>query len=124
MITRRSFLAAASASGFEPGRFLGVTLMPEYIQSEGIDGVLGKLQHMRATAVCTSPYVMEPASAQTGSREPPDDAGAGGVRLRPASFPISASTRVCATSPSPPANSPAAAAPWSESLSKQPSRLA
>jgi hypothetical protein len=31
--------------------------------------------------VATSPYLMEPANEQTGQREPPDDAGAGGVRL-------------------------------------------
>ncbi len=55
--------------------------MPEYIQSEGIDGVLRNLRRMGATAVCTSPYVMDAANEKTGSREPPDDAGAGGVRL-------------------------------------------
>ena len=87
MLTRRSLLLSAAASPAaiaapaQPGRFLGVTVMPEYIQSEGIDGVLRSLQRMGATAVCTSPYVMEPASEKTGSREPPDDAGAGGVRL-------------------------------------------
>src|SRR6187549_511874 len=36
---------------------------------------------MGANAVATSPYVMEPADEKTGSREPPDDAGAGAVRL-------------------------------------------
>ncbi|MCW5962872.1 MAG: hypothetical protein KIT83_02445 [Bryobacterales bacterium] len=85
MITRRSFLAASAAAPFaraaEAPRFLGVTVMPEYIQSEGIDGVLRSLERVRATAVCTSPYVMEPASEDAGSREPPADAGAGGVRL-------------------------------------------
>lgn len=84
MITRRSFFAASPAVAgalAQPQRFLGVTVMPEYVQSEGIDAVLAKLLHMGATAVCTSPYVMEPASQTTGSREPPDDAGAGGVRL-------------------------------------------
>jgi hypothetical protein len=62
-------------------RFLGVTVMPEYIQNEGIDRVLDNLTGMGATAVATSPYVMEPADEKTGSREPPDDAGAGSVRL-------------------------------------------
>jgi hypothetical protein len=85
MITRRRFLAtgcaAPLAAGAQPRRFLGITLMPEYIQSEGVDGVLRSLQRMGATAVCTSPYVMEPANEKTGSREPPDDAGAGSVRL-------------------------------------------
>jgi len=62
-------------------RFLGVTVMPEYVQTEGIDKVLDNLAALGATAVATSPYVMEPADEKTGSREPPDDAGAGKVRL-------------------------------------------
>ncbi len=85
MITRRLFLAASAGAPFaraaEAVPFLGITVMPEYIQSEGIDGVIGNLKRMGATAVCTSPYVMEPASEGEGSREPPADAGAGGVRL-------------------------------------------
>src|SRR5581483_9572998 len=39
------------------------------------------LVKMGATAVATSPYVMAPADEKTGNREPPDDAGAGKVRL-------------------------------------------
>jgi hypothetical protein len=63
-------------------RLLGVTVLPEYIQTETLDKVLDNLvTQMGATAVTTSPYVMEPADEQTGSREPPDDAGAGRVRL-------------------------------------------
>lgn len=63
-------------------RFLGVTVMPEYIQTEGIDGVLDNLVGKAgATAVATSPYVMAPADEKTGNREPPVDAGAGAVRL-------------------------------------------
>lgn len=62
--------------------FIGITVMPEYIQNEGIDRVLDNLVHKAgATAVATSPYVMEPADEKTGSREPPVDAGAGSVRL-------------------------------------------
>jgi hypothetical protein len=84
-MTRRGFVAASSAAILAPAaeqrRFAGITVMPEYIQSEGIDGVLRNLERAGATAVCTSPYVMEPASETIGSREPPDDAGAGGVRL-------------------------------------------
>ncbi len=64
-----------------PQRFLGITVMPEYVQNEGIDRVLENLVRAGATAVATSPYVMEPADEKTGSREPPDDAGAGTVRL-------------------------------------------
>lgn len=63
-------------------RFLGVTVMPEYIQTEGIGRVLDNLVGKAGvTAVATSPYVMAEADARTGSREPPIDAGAGGVRL-------------------------------------------
>jgi hypothetical protein len=62
-------------------RFLGVTVMPEYLQVEGVERVLDNLVRMGATAVTTSPYVMQAADARTGSREPPDDAGAGQVRL-------------------------------------------
>ena len=63
-------------------RFLGVTVLPEYIQSEGIDGVLDNLVNkVGANAVATSPYLMEEADKQTGNREPPADAGAGSVRL-------------------------------------------
>lgn len=62
--------------------FVGVTVLPEYIQSESIDGVLDNLLHRaKATAVATSPYVMALADEATGSREPPIDAGAGSVRL-------------------------------------------
>ena len=63
-------------------RFLGVTVLPEYIQSETVDGVLDNLVHtVSATAVAISPYLMEEADETTGNREPPADAGAGAVRL-------------------------------------------
>ncbi len=63
-------------------RFLGVTVLPEYIQSEGIDGVLDNLiMKVGANAVAISPYLMAPADEKTGNREPPADAGAGAVRL-------------------------------------------
>jgi hypothetical protein len=65
-----------------PPRFVGITMMPEFIQNEGIDGVLQNLtRRANVTAVATSPYVMEPADDKTGSREPPIDADAGKVRL-------------------------------------------
>ena len=62
-------------------RLLGITVFPEYIQSEGIDGVLGNLARIGANAVTTSPYLMEEADPETGQREPPVDANAGAVRL-------------------------------------------
>lgn len=78
------FLAGAAASalsGAVSGRFVGITVMPEYIQSEGVEGVLKNLKRARATAVATSPYVMAPSEAAGAQREPPIDAGAGSVRL-------------------------------------------
>lgn len=57
----------------------GVTVLPEWAQSEGIEAVLDRLQAARVTDIATSPYVMEPDDE--GGREPPADAGAGGVRL-------------------------------------------
>ncbi len=75
-------LVCRGGDGVQTGRrFLGITVMPEYVQSEGIDGVLANLKRCGATAVATSPYVMEAADSKSGSREPPDDAGAGNVRL-------------------------------------------
>ncbi len=62
-------------------RGLGVTVMPEWIQSEGIAQVLDNLEHAGANAVATSPYVMAESDADHAGREPPIDAGAGKVRL-------------------------------------------
>lgn len=63
------------------GHGLGVTVLPEWAQAEGIDQVLDRLQSAGVTAVATSPYVMEPVADGEGSREPPADGGAGKVRL-------------------------------------------
>jgi hypothetical protein len=63
-------------------KFLGVTVLPEYIQSEGVRGVCDHLVKVcGANAVAISPYLMEEADRETGNREPPADAGAGAVRL-------------------------------------------
>ena len=59
----------------------GVTVLPEFFQVEGVDAVLDRLAAAGVNAVTTSPYVMEEADEKTGTREPPDDAGAGNVRL-------------------------------------------
>src|SRR6266581_179486 len=65
-----------------PNKLIGVTVLPEFLQCEGVDAVLDNLiMKSGANAVTTSPYVMEPANEATGVREPPDDAGAGAVRL-------------------------------------------
>ena len=60
---------------------LGVTVMPEWIQSEGINQVLDNLERAGVNAVATSPYVMAESDAGNAGREPPIDAGAGKVRL-------------------------------------------
>ncbi|WP_417379592.1 hypothetical protein [Gimesia sp.] len=63
-------------------RQIGVTVLPEYLQHEGVEAVLDNLMKRAGiTAVSTSPYVMQLADEQTGVREPPADAGAGQVRL-------------------------------------------
>src|SRR5262245_49280840 len=63
-------------------RIVGITVLPEFLQVEGVDAVLDNLvMKAGANAVTTSPYVMQPADEQAGVREPPDDAGAGAVRL-------------------------------------------
>lgn len=61
---------------------LGMIVMPEYLQSEGVEAVLDNIVRVAgATAVTIVPSVMEPADAATGAREPPVDGGAGTVRL-------------------------------------------
>ena len=59
---------------------LGVTVMPEWFQCEGIESVLDKLQSAGATALVTSPYLMRAVAPGEGAREPPPDGEAGGVR--------------------------------------------
>jgi len=62
-------------------RQLVVTVMPEYAQTEGVEAVVDRLIQAGVTGINTSPYVMAPADAATGGREPPADADAGKVRL-------------------------------------------
>jgi hypothetical protein len=89
MPTRRHFMQTAALTSLSPvfpaehrRPLIGITVLPEFVQSEGIDAVLQNLiERAGANAVTTSPYVMEPADEKTGSREPPVDAGAGSVRL-------------------------------------------
>jgi hypothetical protein len=52
---------------------LGVTVMPEWFQCEGIESVLDKLQSAGATALVTSPYLMRAVAPGEGAREPPPD---------------------------------------------------
>lgn len=62
---------------------LGITILPEYIQSEGAETLLDNLlDRLPLTAVSTSPYVMEECSpGQGGEREPPADSDKGLSRL-------------------------------------------
>ena len=62
------------------GLSLGVTVMPEWFQCEGIEAVLDRLQAVGATALVTSPYLLSLAEPGEGAREPPPDGEAGGVR--------------------------------------------
>ncbi len=86
MLTRRSLLSTLPAAALGPAapapRFVGITVMPEDYQVEGIDQVLHNIKaRAGATAVATAPYVMQPSDKEHGQRQPPVDAGAGGVRL-------------------------------------------
>ena len=59
---------------------LGVTVMPEWFQHEGIDAVLDRVAALGADAIATSPYVLERCGEGEGAREPPPDGEAGKVR--------------------------------------------
>jgi len=62
-------------------RFLGITTLSPYLQSEGVEQVLANLvERAGATAVATNTSVVAPAAEGEGSFQPPDDAGAS-VRL-------------------------------------------
>ncbi|MBI4220097.1 MAG: hypothetical protein HY682_08155 [Chloroflexi bacterium] len=69
-------------------RFVGVTVTPPYIQSEGVEAVLDRLAAAGVTAIATAPMVaeaVEPTATAHDSnpnfrREPPIDGGAGTVR--------------------------------------------
>ncbi len=61
-------------------RRLGITLMPEYLQNEGVEQVLQNVAGIAgASSVTVVPSVMTPMDG--GVREPPDDGGAGDHRL-------------------------------------------
>ena len=65
-----------------PGVTLGMTVMPEFVQVEGIDQVLENVVHRcRASSVALAPSLLEPWSPSEGSREPPSDSGAGMGRV-------------------------------------------
>lgn len=62
-------------------RSLGVTVMPDYAQSEGVDAVLENIvERLGCDVICTMPSVAERCAERLGVREPPADAGAGLAR--------------------------------------------
>ncbi len=56
-------------------RFLGITVLGDYILNEGVDGILANMEQCGATAVACNPTVTAPAAEGEGSFQPPDDAG-------------------------------------------------
>jgi len=62
---------------------LGITILPEYIQSEGPEALLDKLlERLPLSAVSTAPYVMAECSPSLGGkREPPSDSDKGLARM-------------------------------------------
>lgn len=57
-------------------RTLGITVLGDYICSEGVDAVLRNLtERVGATAVALNPTVSTPAAPETGRFQPPSDAG-------------------------------------------------
>lgn len=62
-------------------RFLGITVLADFVQNEGVDGVLENVaRRAGASAVACNPTVTAPGDALNGSWQPPADAGAS-VRL-------------------------------------------
>ena len=55
-------------------RFLGITVLGDYVLNEGVDGVLAKME-MRGYRRGCNPTVTAPAAEGEGSFQPPDDAG-------------------------------------------------
>jgi len=55
-------------------RSLGVTVVGEFVVSEGVDRILDNLQRAGVGAVATTPAVATPAAAGEGRHEPPDAA--------------------------------------------------
>ena len=58
-----------------PERVLGVTVLADFILSEGIEAIVDNIKRVGATAVACNPTVTAPAAEGTGSFQPPDDAG-------------------------------------------------
>ncbi len=73
---------STDAQDFPPIRTLGISVMPGYLQSEGVGSVLERLVHTaRVTDVTFYPKLLEPCPDGEGVRHPPHDGDAGHVRL-------------------------------------------
>jgi hypothetical protein len=59
----------------QSNRCLGVTVLGDFLLSEGVENVLANLQRIGATAVACNPTVTAPAPDGVGSFQPPSDAG-------------------------------------------------
>lgn len=55
--------------------FLGITVLGDFILSEGVEPILENLLRIGTTAVAVNPTVTAPADEKTGSFQPPIDAG-------------------------------------------------
>lgn len=55
--------------------FLGITVLGDFILSEGIESIIGNMERIGATAVAVNPTVTAPGDEATGSWQPPIDAG-------------------------------------------------
>jgi len=62
-------------NGQSSERFLGITVLGDFILSEGVESVLENVQRAGATAVACNPTVTAAAPEGTGSFQPPIDAG-------------------------------------------------
>lgn len=58
-----------------PKRLLGITVLGDFVLSEGVDSVIANLKRIGATAVATNPTVTAAAEEGEGSFQPPVDAG-------------------------------------------------
>ena len=75
---RRARVAAAAVAmaSSSSRRYIGVTVLCDYVISEGVDAVLANLLRVGASAVAINPTVTtEAPDAATGSWQPPSDGG-------------------------------------------------
>ncbi len=74
-MTEPSRHSHSGPSGPSAGRYVGITVLGDFILSEGVDPVLDNVTAAGATAVALNPTVTAEAAEGEGSFQPPDDAG-------------------------------------------------